>query len=72
MNNLFAIAEEHEQADALREALNQPGVLVAAVGPVSAEAIQSHGVKVDLQPEHPKMGHLVLALAAALGPKSRA
>src|SRR5437762_2307545 len=50
INNLFAIAEEHEQAAALRDALNQPGVLVAAVGPVSAEAIRSHDVKVDLQP----------------------
>jgi uroporphyrinogen-III synthase len=68
INNLFAIAEEHDQADRLRDALNQPRVLVAAVGPVSADAIASHGVQVDLQPEHPKMGHLVLAIADALGP----
>ena len=70
VNNLFAIAEEHEQAGALREALNQPRVLVAAVGPVSADAVRSHGVKVDLQPEHPKMGHLIMALAEALRPES--
>ncbi len=68
INNLFAIAEEHDQAGALRDALNQPAVLVAAVGPVSADAIAAHGVKVDLQPEHPKMGPLVLAVADALRP----
>jgi uroporphyrinogen-III synthase len=71
IHNLFAIAEEHDQAAALRAALNQPGVLIAAVGPVSAEAVQSEGLRVDLQPEHPKMGHMVLALADALGPKGR-
>ena len=71
INNLFAIAEEHDQAGLVREALNQQRVLIAAVGPVSADAIRAHGVKVDLQPEHPKMGHLVLALAAALGPAPR-
>lgn len=64
---LFAAAEEHDQAEALQAALNHPRVLVAAVGPVSAEAVEAHGVRVDLQPEHPKMGHLVLALARALG-----
>jgi uroporphyrinogen-III synthase len=69
VTNLFAIAEEHDQAHTLRDALNRPDVLIAAVGPVSAEALLSHGVKVDLQPEHPKMGHLVTALAQTLGPK---
>lgn len=67
---LFAAAEDHDQGEALQAALNDPRVLVAAVGPVSAEAVEAHGVRVDLQPEHPKMGHLVLALAQALGSRS--
>ncbi|MBI2321552.1 MAG: uroporphyrinogen-III synthase [Chloroflexi bacterium] len=66
--NLFAIAEAHGQAAALRSALNDPRVLVAAVGPVAAQAIEAHGVRVGLQPEHPKMGHLVKALGQALAP----
>ncbi len=66
VHNLFAIAEAYEQADALRAALNQPRVLVAAVGPVAAAALAAHGVGVDLVPPHPKMGHLVAALGPAL------
>ncbi len=65
VHNLFALAEACEQADSLREALNGP-VLVAAVGPVCRSALVDRGVKVDVEPEHPKMGHLVLALAAHL------
>jgi uroporphyrinogen-III synthase len=66
VHNLFAIAEAHEQATALQRALNDSRVLVAAVGPVAAETAAAHGVTVDLVPEHPKMGHLVAALAPAL------
>jgi uroporphyrinogen-III synthase len=66
VHNLFAIAEAHDQAAALQRALNDPRVLVAAVGPVAAEAVAAHGVRVDLIPAHPKMGHLVAALGPAL------
>lgn len=62
IQNLFAIAEAYGQIDSLRQALNQPTVLVAAVGPVAADAIESCGVRVNLQPEHPKMGYLIKAL----------
>lgn len=66
IHNLFAIAEAHDQDAALRAALNDSRVLVAAIGPVAAEAIVSHGVGVDLQPEQSRMGHLVAALGPAL------
>ena len=66
IHNLFAIAEAHEQAAALQRALNDPRVLVAAVGPVAAEAVAAHGVTVDLLPDRPKMGHLLAALGPAL------
>lgn len=66
VHNLFAIAEAHDDAGALQQALNDRRVLVAAVGPVAAEAVVAHGVHVDLVPEHPKMGHLVAALGPAL------
>jgi uroporphyrinogen-III synthase len=67
IHNLFTIAEVHDQAEALQQALNDPRVLVAAVGPVTRDAIEGHGIRVDLEPEHPKMGHLITALAARLG-----
>lgn len=66
IHNLFAIADEHDQTAALQRALNDPRVLVAAVGPVTRGAIESHGVGVDLEPEHPKMGPLITAIATAL------
>jgi uroporphyrinogen-III synthase len=67
IHNLFAIADAHGRAADLRQALNNPRLLVASVGPVASEAIESHDVHVDVQPEHPKMGHLIMALATALG-----
>lgn len=38
-------------------------VVFASIGPVCSEALQAHGLPVDLEPEHPKMGQLVGALA---------
>jgi uroporphyrinogen-III synthase len=37
--------------------------VVASIGPVCSEALAAHGWPVDLEPEHPKMGHLVGAVA---------
>ena len=72
IHNLFAVAEAHDSVAALQAALNDPRVLVAAVGPVAAEAVAAHGVHVDLVPAHPKMGHLVAALAPALAARRSA
>ncbi len=38
-------------------------VVVASIGPVCSEALRAHGLPVDLEPEHPKMGQLVGAVA---------
>jgi uroporphyrinogen-III synthase len=38
-------------------------VVFASIGPVCSEALQAHGLPVDLEPEHPKMGQLVGAVA---------
>jgi uroporphyrinogen-III synthase len=38
-------------------------MLVASIGPVCSEALRRHDLPVDLEPEHPKMGHLVVAVA---------
>ena len=38
-------------------------VVVASIGPVCSESLREHGLPVDLEPDHPKMGHLVVAVA---------
>jgi len=38
-------------------------VVIASVGPVCSEALHAHGLPVDLEPDHPKMGHLISAVA---------
>ena len=38
-------------------------MIVASIGPVCSEALRRHDLPVDLEPEHPKMGHLVVAVA---------
>lgn len=38
-------------------------VVVGSVGPTTTEMLRSQGLPVDVEPEHPKMGHLILALA---------
>lgn len=57
VNHLFQIAaqagREHELGAAFRE------VLVASIGPSTSETLRSHGIRVDLEPVHPKMGFLV-------------
>jgi uroporphyrinogen-III synthase len=37
--------------------------VVASIGPIASEMLRSHGVQVDFEPSHPKMGFLVKELA---------
>jgi uroporphyrinogen-III synthase len=62
VRNLFAVAEEMGLAGQLRDALNGD-IIVAAVGPVCADALKALGVTPDVQPADPKMGPLLVALA---------
>jgi uroporphyrinogen-III synthase len=62
VRHLFEVAERLGLAGTLPGVLR--GVVVAAVGPVAARALREHGVRVDLEPEHPKMGPLVRELAS--------
>lgn len=61
VENLLHVADQGGHADALKAALRER-VLVASVGPVTTEVLQSHGLPADLEPEHPKMGHLARTL----------
>lgn len=63
VDHLFRVAIEMGRADALRDALRHRTV-VASIGPIAAEALKTHDIEPDLYPEHPKMGHLVAAVAS--------
>ncbi|HEY3083658.1 MAG TPA: uroporphyrinogen-III synthase [Chloroflexota bacterium] len=69
VRHLFEVAARLGLAATLPEVLR--GMLVAAVGPVAARALRERGVRVDLEPEHPKMGALVAALAGHFSPTER-
>jgi uroporphyrinogen-III synthase len=62
VRNLFQIAEQLGVESQLVGALNER-VVVAAVGPTCATALRAHGVDPDVEPVHPKMGQMVVALA---------
>ena len=59
VEHLFLLAED--AAPELAAALCR--TVVASIGPICSEAIRRHGVAVDLEPEHPKMGQLVSTVA---------
>lgn len=63
VDHVFELARELGVEDALRAALNEH-VLCVSIGPVTSESMREHGLPVDLEPEHPKMGHMVLSIAA--------
>lgn len=69
--HLFVVAEGLERARELVQALNDK-VVVAAVGPTCETVLRSHGVRVQVVPEHPKMGPLVMALMRHLTHRQRA
>ena len=72
-HNLFRVAADEGLTDGLQAALSAD-VVVASVGPVCTRALRKHGVEPRVQPGHPKMGPLVIALAEhlAAGESARA
>jgi uroporphyrinogen-III synthase len=62
IDHLFRIAAEEHLEEQLRIGLSR--TVIASVGPVCTEAIAHYGLKADIEPEHPKMGHLIAAVAA--------
>jgi len=57
VNHLLRVASEMQLDKRLRRSL--VGMMVASVGPVCSEALQRHGLHVDLEPQRPKMGLLI-------------
>jgi uroporphyrinogen-III synthase len=69
---LFTAAQQVEHAiqvaasagieEGVRSALNDHAI-VGSIGPTTSAALRSHGLPVDIEPDHPKLGHLVAAVA---------
>jgi uroporphyrinogen-III synthase len=61
IQHVLEVAANAGRAEALVKMLNQRCV-VASIGPVTSDALRERGIAVDVEPEHPKMGHLAKAL----------
>jgi uroporphyrinogen-III synthase len=55
--HLLRIAKELDSEEALRRSFGR--IVVGSIGPVTSEALREHGLPVDFEPEHPRMGFLV-------------
>lgn len=58
VNNLMAMADSLNVGEALSTALRQ--IVICSIGPTTTEGLRRHGLSMDLEPSHPKMGHLVI------------
>ncbi len=66
IGNLLLIARQAGKEDSLKSILSDGPVIVASVGPVCTERMLEAGFRVDVEPDHPHMGNLILALAERL------
>jgi uroporphyrinogen-III synthase len=63
VEHLLQVAAEEAHEAPLRAAFRR-SIIVGSVGPTTSEALRAHQLPVDIEPEHPKMGHLVLTTAS--------
>lgn len=61
IKNLFAVAGNLGLSEELRGSFST--TLVVSIGPTTTELLRDLELPVDLEPEHPKMGHMVTAAA---------
>jgi uroporphyrinogen-III synthase len=62
VQHMLQIADELNVRTALRSGLRR--AVVASVGPTTSEMLRQCDLPVDLEPSHPKLGHLIVELAA--------
>lgn len=55
--HLLEVARQHNVEDAVREGFQ--AMAVASIGPTTSEELREHGITVDIEASHPKMGFLV-------------
>jgi len=59
--NLLVVAEQLDLEDEVMAGLRRS--VIASIGPTTSDALRHYDLPVDLEPEHPKMGQLVIAAA---------
>jgi uroporphyrinogen-III synthase len=64
IHNAFEIAEAMNCVDQTRNALSK--TIIGSIGPTTSAALREHDLEPTLEPEHPKMGHLIKACAENL------
>ena len=62
VEHVLQVANEDGCEASLRAILGQ-SVVVGSIGPTTSSTLRDHGLPVDIEPEHPKSGHLVAAVA---------
>lgn len=63
--HLFQIAAEMKLEEPMRLGIGR--AVVASIGPTTSEVLQLRGIRMDLEPTHPKMGFLVKEAAEQSG-----
>jgi uroporphyrinogen-III synthase len=63
VEHLLQIAAGDAREAELRSALATCTV-VGSIGPTTSETLRAHRLPVDIEPDHPKLGHLIAAVAA--------
>lgn len=63
VDHLLEMASRLSLEKPLRQAMVER-IVIASIGPLTTERLAFHGLLTDIEPEHPKLGHLVLAVAA--------
>ena len=66
VGNLVEIAAAAGKEASLRASLDSDSVVVASVGPVCSRRLRNLGFSIDVEPDHPHMGNLVIAIAEYL------
>lgn len=64
VDHVLEIAADAGIEDGVRAAFADH-VVVGSIGPTTSAALRAHGLPVDIEPTHPKSGHLVAAVAAS-------
>ena len=59
--NLLRVAESLDLLDELREGMR--GTVIASIGPTTSQMLEECEIHIDLEPSHPKMGHLIVQAA---------
>ena len=70
LNHVLEIAERLNLRDEWMAAARQ--TVIGSIGPTASETIRDHGLEPDFEPDHPKMGHLLLTAGQVAADRLRA